>query len=148
MFSKLARSNHHTKKININNIKIVLFYSLFSFISAFVNISAQIVTRAIYSGPFDIEIAIFFGLITGLLVKFFLDKFYIFKSNNFLNKSKLIFLFYVITSIFTTLIFIGFQYLFIFIFGDLWIVYIGAILGLIVGYFTKYHLDKSFVFKR
>ncbi len=46
----------------------------------------------------------------------------------------------------TTMIFWGFEYGFHLIFESKKMRYFGGIIGLAIGYFIKYHLDKRFVF--
>ena len=77
-----------------------------------------------------------------------MDKVYIFKydSANIYDYSKN-FIAYIITGIFTTLIFWSFEFSFYILFDDEIAKYIGAIIGLSIGYTVKYILDKNFVFK-
>jgi putative flippase GtrA len=56
------------------------------------------------------------------------------------------FILYSIMGVFTTLIFWGFEIGFDYIFDSEIAKYIGAIIGLSIGYITKYFLDKKFVF--
>ena len=88
------------------------------------------------------------GTIVGLIIKFFLDKSYIFfdKKNDISHLSKKFGL-YTFMGIFSTLIFWGTEAFF-------WIIWrqenmreLGAILGLTIGYIIKYRLDKRFVFR-
>ena len=46
----------------------------------------------------------------------------------------------------TTAIFWGFEYGFWLAFGTARMRYLGGVIGLVIGYVTKYHLDKHFVF--
>ncbi len=48
--------------------------------------------------------------------------------------------------VFTTLLFWGVEYSFIYFFATHTMRYIGAVIGLILGYGCKYLLDKKFVF--
>ena len=90
----------------------------------------------------------FFGTLTGLIAKYILDKKYIFY---YVVKDKKEdsqkFILYSIMGVFTTLIFWGFEIGFDYIFDSEIAKYIGAIIGLSIGYITKYFLDKKFVFK-
>ena len=127
---------------------LVLKYSLFALIATIINLFTQFISLAIYSQDFSLYIAIFFGPLTGLIVKYILDKKYIFY---YVVKDKKEdsqkFILYSIMGVFTTLIFWGFEIGFDYIFDSEIAKYIGAIIGLSIGYITKYFLDKKFVFK-
>lgn len=47
----------------------------------------------------------------------------------------------------TTVIFWGFEFSFYYIFRDPKMRYIGGVVGLSIGYFIKYHLDKRYTFR-
>ncbi|MCT7506701.1 GtrA family protein [Aliarcobacter cryaerophilus] len=127
---------------------LVLKYSLFALIATIINLFTQFISLAIYSQDFSLYIAMFFGTLTGLIAKYILDKKYIFY---YVVKDKKEdsqkFILYSIMGVFTTLIFWGFEIGFDYIFDSEIAKYIGAIIGLSVGYITKYFLDKKFVFK-
>ena len=127
---------------------LVLKYSLFALIATIINLFTQFISLAIYSQNFSLYIAMFFGTLTGLIAKYILDKKYIFY---YVVKDKKEdsqkFILYSIMGVFTTLIFWGFEIGFDYIFDSEIAKYIGAIIGLSVGYITKYFLDKKFVFK-
>ncbi|MGJ0318669.1 GtrA family protein [Aliarcobacter cryaerophilus] len=127
---------------------LVLKYSFFALIATIINLFTQFISLAIYSQDFSLYIAMFFGTITGLIAKYILDKKYIFY---YVVKDKKEdsqkFILYSIMGVFTTLIFWGFEIGFDYIFDSEIAKYIGAIIGLGIGYITKYFLDKKFVFK-
>lgn len=127
---------------------LVLKYSLFALIATIINLFTQFISLAIYSQDFSLYIAMFFGTLTGLIAKYILDKKYIFY---YVVKDKKEdsqkFILYSIMGVFTTLIFWGFEIGFDAIFENEVAKYIGAIIGLSIGYITKYFLDKKFVFK-
>jgi putative flippase GtrA len=127
---------------------LVLKYSLFALIATIINLFTQFISLAIYSQDFSLYIAMFFGTLTGLIAKYILDKKYIFY---YVVKDKKEdsqkFILYSIMGVFTTLIFWGFEIGFDYIFDSEIAKYIGAIIGLSIGYITKYFLDKKFVFK-
>ena len=127
---------------------LVLKYSFFALIATIINLFTQFISLAIYSQDFSLYIAMFFGTLTGLIAKYILDKKYIFY---YVVKDKKEdsqkFILYSIMGVFTTLIFWGFEIGFDYIFDSEIAKYIGAIIGLSVGYITKYFLDKKFVFK-
>lgn len=127
---------------------LVLKYSFFALIATIINLFTQFISLAIYSQNFSLYIAMFFGTLTGLIAKYILDKKYIFY---YVVKDKKEdsqkFILYSIMGVFTTLIFWGFEIGFDYIFDSEISKYIGAIIGLSIGYITKYFLDKKFVFK-
>lgn len=127
---------------------LVFKYSFFALIATIINLFTQFISLAIYSQNFSLYIAMFFGTLTGLIAKYILDKKYIFY---YVVKDKKEdsqkFILYSIMGVFTTLIFWGFEIGFDYIFDSEIAKYIGAIIGLSIGYITKYFLDKKFVFK-
>ena len=102
---------------------------------------------SVYSGYWAIEASILIGTIAGLPVRYFLDKRYIFSyvTSSITHESKTFFL-YVFMSIFTTLIFWFMEYGFHLLFDDDAMRYLGGALGLSIGYYIKYKLDKRYVF--
>ena len=127
---------------------LVLKYSFFALIATIINLFTQFISLAIYSQNFSLYIAMFFLTLTGLIAKYILDKKYIFYyvvKDKKENSQK--FILYSIMGVFTTLIFWGFEIGFDYIFDSEIAKYIGAIIGLSIGYITKYFLDKKFVFK-
>lgn len=91
----------------------------------------------------------FMGTLVGLISKYILDKKFIFhfKPKNKKNDAKT-FISYTLTGSITTLLFWGIEISFDSVFGGEVAKYIGAIIGLSLGYSIKYLLDKKFVFKQ
>ena len=129
-------------------LKTSVKYVLFAVIATLINMLFQYISFLIYQGKYDFFIGIFIGTLAGLVVKYILDKKYIFY---YVVKDKKEdsqkFILYSIMGVFTTLIFWGFEIGFDYIFDSEIAKYIGAIIGLSIGYITKYFLDKKFVFK-
>lgn len=123
----------------------ILRYIIFAIISIAINLLTQyfvlIFADVLY-------IAMFFGTFLGLITKYFLDKKFIFyyRSKNKIDDGKKFFM-YSFFGIFTTLVFWGFEISFDAIFKSDLAKYVGALLGLVIGYILKYFLDKNFVFK-
>ncbi|XHN44293.1 hypothetical protein O1Q81_00296 [Lonepinella sp. MS14436] len=94
-------------------------------------------------------VSIFVGTVSGLFFKYVLDKKYIFnyQPDNIKHDSQL-FVIYTLMSVFTTLIFWGVEFSFHFVFQTKEMRYIGAMIGLAIGYTVKYMLDKKYVFIR
>ena len=127
--------------------KIAVLYSLFAGLSTVVNIGSQMLSMLIYSGAYAVEISIFIGTLAGLPLRYFLEKRYIFSfdSKNIKHDGQL-FILYSFMGVFTTAIFWGTEYACHLIFTTDVMRYIGGVLGLTIGYFIKYQLDKRFVF--
>lgn len=129
-------------------MKLAFKYILFAIASTIVNLLFQYLSFFFYSGFLNLYIAMFVGTLAGLILKYILDKKYIFyhKPKNKKDDGKKFFL-YSLMGVFTTFIFWGFEIGFDFIFDSEYAKYIGAVIGLSIGYALKYFLDKKFVFK-
>jgi putative flippase GtrA len=127
--------------------KIAVLYTLFAVFSTAINIGSQMLSIWIYKGPLSVEISILVGTAMGLPLRYFLEKRYIFNftSKNLVHDGKL-FVFYSAMGVITTLIFWGTEYAFHVIYDTDFMRYLGGIIGLSIGFYVKYHLDKKFVF--
>lgn len=127
---------------------IAIRYALFAVLSTIVNILFQYFSFLVYKGFLSLYLAMFVGTVAGLVLKYVLDKKYIFfhtpKSKKDDGKK---FILYSLMGVFTTFIFWGFEIGFDNTFESENAKYLGAVLGLSVGYVVKYFLDKKFVFK-
>ena len=123
-------------------------YTIFAVISTIANIGSQTLSFRIYQGNYDLWLAIFIGTAVGLVVKYYLDKRYIFKyqTTSIQHGSKTFYL-YTLMGLITTVVFWGFEYAFNAIYQTAEMRYLGGVIGLAIGYFIKYQLDKRFVFK-
>jgi len=122
-------------------------YAIFAGIATLVNILSQDITVRLYTGIFALYASIAVGTLTGLVTKYILDKRYIFAHRTkSLVDDGATFILYSVMGLATTLIFWGMELGFEFLFGAKWLRYIGALIGLTIGYIVKYHLDKRFVF--
>lgn len=132
----------------IDSIRLAVLYTAFAIVATFFNILAQDICSYIYSGPFYILISIIVGTGVGLVIKYILDKKYIFKykTQNAQHDGK-VFMLYTLMGIFTTIIFWGFEFGFHAIFATKEMRYVGGVIGLMIGYICKYYLDKRFVFR-
>ena len=121
---------------------------MFSLIATAVNIGAQDIVIRNYIGAFDILISVVVGTGVGLVVKYILDKRYIFRfrARDVAHDGKT-FVLYTLMGLATTVIFWGFEFGFDYIFETKEMRYLGGIIGLAIGYLTKYHLDKRYVFR-
>ena len=127
--------------------KIAVLYTLFAVLSTAINIGSQMLSIWIYKGPLSVEIAILVGTVMGLPLRYFLEKRYIFNftSKNLVHDGKL-FVFYSAMGVITTLIFWGTEYAFHLIYDTDFMRYLGGVLGLSIGFYVKYQLDKKYVF--
>ncbi len=128
---------------------LVLRFAAFAVLATLVNLGTQRLILAIWSGAAGFALAVFFGTAVGLVVKYILDKRWIFADlEKGVKAHSQKFGLYTAMGIVTTLIFWGFE-------TGAWLVWGteaaregGAILGLGIGYVVKYHLDRRFVFNR
>ncbi|UGQ45494.1 GtrA family protein [Massilia endophytica] len=130
-------------------MRLALTYLLLALIATLVNIGLQDITLQLYAGAFQVAASVLVGTAGGLLVKYALDKRYIFRfrADNLGHDSR-VFALYTAAGLVTTAIFWGFEFGFDHLFGSKQARYAGAILGLGIGYLCKYQLDKRFVFAR
>jgi hypothetical protein len=126
---------------------IAVLYSLFAAFSTAINIGFQMLSMWLYKGSYAVEVSILFGTAAGLPLRYLLEKRYIFvfKSNNIAHDGRL-FVLYTFMGVFTTTIFWGVEYAFHMIFATDTMRYLGGIIGLAIGFYVKYQLDKKFVF--
>ena len=129
-------------------MKIALMYTIFAIFATVANIGSQDISVRIYQGPFSIMLSIFVGTGVGLVLKYWLDKRYIFKyQTTTIQQGSKTFTLYTIMGLVTTVIFWGFELAFDAIYGTKEMRYLGGVIGLAIGYYVKYQLDKRFVFK-
>lgn len=128
-------------------MKITIKYAIFAAIATVVNIVSQDVSLRLYPGNYTILISVFVGTATGLVAKYYLDKRYIF---NYEVKSAVhdghTFILYSLMGVATTVIFWSFEFSFEYVFGTKEMRYLGGVIGLAIGYYVKYRLDKHYVF--
>ncbi len=129
-------------------MKIVFFYTLYATLATVANILAQDVLSRLYSGPGHLLLCVAFGTCVGLVVKYWLDKRYIFRCRTpAVSLYGATFVIYAVVGLMTTIIFWGFELAFhVWFDGVPSMRYLGGCVGLILGYWTKYQLDKRYVF--
>jgi putative flippase GtrA len=128
-------------------IKKGVFYVAFAIIATVVNLVTQEIMFQLYTSAFQLGISIFMGTLTGLVVKYVLDKKFIFNYQvDSKSKDSQTFFLYSVMGMITTVIFWVTEFAFDAWFATKTMRYTGAVIGLSVGYLTKYQLDKKFVF--
>ena len=134
--------------ICLDFVLIVFRYLIFAIISTVVNLLAQYSSFLFYDGFLALYFAMFFGTLAGLIVKYILDKKFIFfyETKDTKDNAKKFFM-YSFMGIFTTALFFMFEIGFDYFIDSSNAKYIGAIVGLSIGYLVKYNLDKKYVFK-
>ncbi|MGV6818726.1 MAG: GtrA family protein [Thiotrichales bacterium] len=122
-------------------------YSLFAAISTLFNLSFQWFSFIVYSGFGSLYVAMIVGTLAGLVAKYILDKKWIFLHIPKDKKDDVMkFLLYSFMGVFTTIIFWGTEMAFHYLIDDPNAKYVGAVIGLAIGYIIKYFLDKKYVF--
>lgn len=126
---------------------LALLYTTFAVVSIAANLGSQWLSNQLYGGPYRIALSMLVGTGAGLIVKYALDKRWIFHFQAVSARHEVnTFVLYSLVGGGTTLIFWGMEILFHWIFGGEMMRYLGGLVGLTVGYFLKYMLDKRFVF--
>lgn len=129
-------------------MKLAIAYTLFAAIAIAVNLLTQAAVTAIDPTPFRFWTALVAGTGTGLVVKYVLDKQFIFRAHHITKASDIgrSFATYATTGLLTTGVFWGMQLLFHHTFAFPAAKYVGGAIGLIIGYIWKYRLDRRFTF--
>lgn len=137
---------------NMSFARLAALYGLFGAIATAANLGSQgLAHRALEVAPGSVGFGYWFalglGTGVGLVVKYILDKRWIFddRSTGAAAHGRR-FALYTVMGVATTVIFWGTQTAFFVIWESQTALYIGGALGLAVGYVVKYRLDKAFVF--
>jgi putative flippase GtrA len=129
--------------------RLAINYAIFALIATAANIGAQDLVIRTYSGSFDIAASIIAGTGVGLVIKYVLDKRYIFRFRaSSVSHDTRTFALYTVMGLATTVVFWGFEFGFHHFFETREMRYLGGVIGLAIGYLTKYHLDKRYVFRQ
>ena len=126
---------------------LVFRYAFFAFLATLANLATQRLVLWFGDSGILFAMAVGAGTIVGLVLKYFLDKRWIFGDMSVGVKAhSKRFSLYTVMGIVTTAIFWGMETAF-------WLVWqtdamreLGAVLGLSIGYVVKYNLDRRFVF--
>ena len=128
-------------------MKIAVIYTILAMVATIVNIGSQDISLRFYDGIHAVLLSVLVGTAVGLVVKYVLDKKYIFKYQvkNVAHDTQT-FALYTIMGVITTAIFWGFEFGFDYLFQSKEMRYTGGVIGLAIGYYIKYLLDKRYVF--
>ncbi|WP_319823997.1 GtrA family protein [Thalassovita sp.] len=126
---------------------LVMRYAFFAVLATVANLATQRLLLWFADHGAMFAVAVFAGTVVGLLVKYVLDKRWIFGDNSSGMKAhSRKFTLYTAMGVVTTAIFWGFE-------TGFWLVWrtdamreLGAVIGLAIGYVVKYQLDRRFVF--
>lgn len=130
-------------------VYIALVYALVSFLATVSNIVTQAIWVLKYKGAFSIELSLLAGTAVGFPIKYLVGKKHIFAFKTVsLGYDTSLFTLYALMGIFTRAIFWSVEFVFHFLFDNDVMHYLGGALGLAIGSFIKFRLDKRFVFKR
>lgn len=128
-------------------MNLALLYAVFACIATASNIAMQAIFVRLYHGAYAIPLSIACGTIVGLILKYVLDKKWIFRwKAEGARHDASTFVLYAFTGVLTTAIFWGAEYLFELRFHSENMRYVGAVIGLAIGYIMKYQMDRIFVF--
>lgn len=129
--------------------QLIVRYTAFAVLASLANLAAQrLVLYGIPDGP-GYVLAVLAGTAVGLLLKYVLDKRWIFfdRSSGIAVHSRK-FTLYTCMGVVTTLVFWGMETSFWLAWKTDFMREVGAALGLTIGYVVKYNLDKRFVFRQ
>lgn len=123
-------------------------YIGFAILASLLNLLSQRALLMLYGGAYAVALVV--GTAVGLMVKFVLDKFWIFDDRGAITLADhgRQFGIYTLSGAGTTAIFWGMELLAWTIFHTHALVLAGGAIGLAIGYGVKYWLDRRFVFRR
>lgn len=130
------------------NFKSLVFrYAFFAFLAIVANLITQRFVLWFGENGLYFIVAMGMGTFVGLVLKYILDKRWIFMDHSTgIKAHSQRFSLYTAMGLFTTILFWGSETLFWFLWKTNFMREIGAILGLTIGYLLKYNLDKRYVF--
>ncbi|KAA2316348.1 GtrA family protein [Pseudooceanicola sediminis] len=126
---------------------LVLRYAAFAVLATLANLAAQRAVLTLGETPFHFALAVGVGTLVGLVIKYTLDKRWIFgDADTGLRQHGRKFTLYSVMGLVTTAIFWGSETAFWMIWRTDTMRELGAVIGLAIGYVVKYQLDRRFVF--
>lgn len=131
----------------LSRTQLVFWYGVFAAVSIGANLAAQSVSFHLYQGMYALTVSMSVGTGVGLVVKYLLDKAWIFRyEHRSVAHGARTFARYVAMGLGTTFVFWGVEFAASALFHGEAARLAGGALGLVIGYVTKYQLDKRFVF--
>jgi putative flippase GtrA len=122
-------------------------YALFAGVATGCNLGSQAIMDRVYQGSLTVYVSLFVGTLIGLVVKYLLDKHLVFyDSTKGAVRTGWQFIRYALTGVLTTTVFWGLELGAYHAFHAQVARYLGGALGLAIGYWLKYRLDKRLVF--
>ncbi|WP_233880330.1 GtrA family protein [Paraburkholderia flagellata] len=136
-----------TASMSLSRTRLVFWYATFAALSIGANLGSQSIAFHLYQGMYAVPLSVCIGTGVGLVVKYLLDKAWIFRyEHQSVAHGVRTFSMYVAMGVGTTLVFWSVEFAANALFhGEIGRL-AGGGLGLVIGYFTKYQLDKRFVF--
>nr|WP_242511824.1 GtrA family protein [Rhodobaculum claviforme] len=126
---------------------LILRYTLFAVIATIANLATQRVVLDQDDSATGFALAVFCGTLVGLVIKYALDKRWIFMDmSSGLRAHSQKFALYSVMGVVTTIIFWGTETAFWLIWRTDIMREMGAVIGLSIGYTVKYALDRRYVF--
>lgn len=131
----------------MSTARLATLYAAFAVVATVANLATQRMVLAVWPLPYALMAAILAGTLAGLVVKYVLDKRWIFADRRGgAGVHARLFGLYTLMGVATTLIFWGTELAFWAIWQTDAMRELGAIIGLTIGYTVKYQLDRRFVF--
>ena len=129
--------------------RVALLYAVISIVATGFNISTQAIFLKFYNNMHAVSLSVLAGTLIGFPIKYVLEKRFVFdfKADNLGHDTRL-FILYGFMGVFTTAVFWGIEFAFHHLFGTDAMRYLGGAIGLTIGSYIKYHLDKRYVFKQ
>lgn len=126
---------------------LVLRYAFFAVLATFANLATQRLVLWFGESSVFFALAVGAGTLVGLVLKYFLDKRWIFEDMSAGVKAHgKKFSLYTAMGVVTTVIFWGTETAFWLVWKTDMMRELGAVIGLSIGYVVKYNLDRRFVF--
>jgi len=122
-------------------------YATFAVFAIGVNLLFQYLAFRVYSESMSLYIAMSNGTIAGMICKYILDKKYIFFKATTIGDDVRKFTIYSAIGGLLTLVFCVFEVAFDVLFDSEYAKYIGAAIGLTIGYTSKIYRDRKLVFQ-
>ena len=131
----------------MKSYKLIFLYTSFAVLATCANLASQRICLNFNETTLGFIFAVIVGTAVGLIVKYVLDKRWIFYDTaSGVKEHSRKFTLYTVMGVITTSIFWGLETVFWFVWQTELMRELGAILGLSIGYVIKYNLDRRFVF--